>query len=106
MRTSSNVFVDKTDTGLLDHYLVWFELGRILLGVGIKHVSYKWLVERLEDKTIRSFIFMLMSFQTLGDLHREWVTGEELLHRMASKQEKVVDKAVSITLGCKLIICG
>ena len=45
-------------------------------------------------------------FQTLDDLHREGVTGEELVHRMASKWEKVVDKAATISLGHKLIICG
>ena len=28
MKTSSEVFVDKTDVGSSDHYLVWFELGR------------------------------------------------------------------------------
>ena len=27
MKTSSNVFADRTDVGSLDHYLVWFELG-------------------------------------------------------------------------------
>ena len=28
MKESSNVFVDSTDIGSSDHYLVWFELGR------------------------------------------------------------------------------
>ena len=32
--------------------------------------------------------------------------GEKLVCRMASKLEKAVDKAASITLDCKLIICG
>ena len=34
------------------------------------------------------------------------MVGEELVRRMASKWEKVVDKAASLTLGRKLIICG
>ena len=37
---------------------------------------------------------------------REEVVEEELVHRMASKWEKVVDKAASKALGRKLIICG
>ena len=28
MKESSEVFVNETDIGLSDHYLVWFELGR------------------------------------------------------------------------------
>ena len=28
MRASSDVFVDRTDVGSPDHYLVWFELER------------------------------------------------------------------------------
>ena len=56
--------------------------------------------------TTLSLVFILMIFiQTLGDLHREGVTGEELFHRMASKWEKVVDKAGTISLGSKLIFC-
>ena len=34
------------------------------------------------------------------------VVGDELVCRMGSKWENVVDKAASIALGCKLIICG
>ena len=46
---------------------------------------------------------------TLDDLHQEGAVGEELVHRMASKLEKVVDtvcKAALIVLGHKVIICG
>ena len=32
--------------------------------------------------------------------------NEASVYRMASKWEKVVDEAASISLGCKLIICG
>ena len=28
IKASNDVFVDKTDIGSLDHYLVWFELGQ------------------------------------------------------------------------------
>ena len=39
-------------------------------------------------------------------MYQEGVVGEELVRRMASKWEKVVDEAVSIALGHKLVICG
>ena len=42
-------------------------------------------------------------FQTLDDLSQEEVVEEELVRRMASKWEKVVDKAASKALGRKLI---
>ena len=45
-------------------------------------------------------------FQTLGDLHQEGVVGAEFIQRMASKREKIVDKATLFTLGRKLIICS
>ena len=73
---------------------------------------YKWRVDRLQDKTIRNEYQAELGvranefFQTLGDLNQEGVVGEELVRRMASKWEKVVDKAALITLGRKLIICG
>ena len=48
----------------------------------------------------------IISLKTLSDLHQEGVVGEELVRRMASKWEKVVDKAALLTLGRKLIICA
>ena len=39
-------------------------------------------------------------------MHQEGVTGEELVCRTVSKQEKVVDRAATVSLGCKLTICG
>ena len=39
-------------------------------------------------------------------MHQEGVVGEDLARRMASKCEKVVDKAVLLTFDRKLIICG
>ena len=40
MKTSRNVFVDRTDVRSSDHYLVWFELGRFLVGVGKKQSAF------------------------------------------------------------------
>ena len=73
---------------------------------------YKWRVDRLQDKTVRNKyqiklgIYAENFFQTLEDLGQEGVVGEALVCRMASKWEKVVNRAASITLGCKHIICG
>ena len=39
-------------------------------------------------------------------MHKEGVVEEELVHRMASKWEKMVDKGALLTLGHQLIICG
>ena len=47
---------------------------------------------------------MLMIFSNYRGLHQEGVVGEELVHRMASKREKVADKAALLTLGHQLII--
>ena len=55
MKASSDVFVDKTDIGSSDHYLVWFELGRNF-GRNRKKTMrflYKWRVDRLHDKVVR-----------------------------------------------------
>ena len=77
-----------------------------------KCILYKWQVDTLQDETITSEYQVELGlhanqfFQTLGDLHREGVTGEELVHTMVSKWEKVVDKVASLTLGCELIVCG
>ena len=114
MKASSDVFVDRTDIGSSDHYLVWFELGRSFgrNRKKAKRILYKWRVDRLQDKTTRSEYQAELGihandfFQMLRDLYREGVVGEELVRRMASKWEKVVDKAASIALGRKLIICG
>ena len=54
---------------------------------------YEWRVDRLQDKTIRNDhqaefgVHTNDFFQTLGDLHREGITGEEVVHRMPSKWE-------------------
>ena len=114
MKASSDVFVDRTDVGSSDHYLVWFELGRTFgrNRKKAKRILYKWRVDRLQDKAIRNEYQAELGlcandfFQTLSDLHQEGVVGEELVRRMASKWEKVVDKAALLTLGRKLIICG
>ena len=45
-------------------------------------------------------------FLTLDDLYQEWFVEEELVRRMESKWEKVVDKVASKALGRKLIACG
>ena len=45
-------------------------------------------------------------FQTLDELYLEKIVEEELICRMASKWEKVVDKAASKALGHKPITCG
>ena len=44
MNSSNDVFVDKTDIGSSDHYLVWFELGRNFgkSRKKAKHILYKW----------------------------------------------------------------
>ena len=114
MKESSNVFVDSTDIGSSDHYLVWFELGRNF-GKSRKkarRILYKWRIDRLQDKETRNEYQDELGlhandfFQTLDDLCREEVVEEELVRRMASKWEKVVDKAASKALGRKLIICG
>ena len=39
-------------------------------------------------------------------MYREGVVGEELVCRISSKWEKVVNKATFVTLGHKLIICN
>ena len=57
-KESSTVFVDRTDihVGSLDHYLVWFELGRNF-GKSRKKampILYKWRIDRLQDKEIRN----------------------------------------------------
>ena len=103
MKTSSDIFVHKTDiqnthVGSSDHYLVWFELGRNFARSRnkAKRILYKWQVDRLQDKTIRNEYQTELGlhandfFQTLSDLHCEGVVGEELACRMASKWEKVV----------------
>ena len=114
MKKSSNVFVDRTDIGSSDHYLVWFELGRNF-GKNrnrAKRVLYKWRVDRLQDKTMRNEYQVELGlhssdfFQTLDDLVQEGVGKVEMVRRMASKWEKVVDRAASVALGRKLIICG
>ena len=114
MNESSNIFVDRTDIGSSDHYLVWFELGRNFAKSRkkVKRILYKWRLDRLQDKEIRSEYQVELGlqacdfFQTLDDLYREKIGEEELVRRMASKWEKVVDKAASKALGRKLIICG
>ena len=56
MKESSNVFVDSTDIGSSDHYLVWFELGRNF-GKSRKkarRILYKWRIYRLQDKEARN----------------------------------------------------
>ena len=45
-------------------------------------------------------------FKCLDNVYQERIVEAELVHRMASKWEKVVDKAASLFLGRKLIICG
>ena len=49
-------FVDITDIRSSDHYLVWFELGRNFgkSRKEAKRILYKWRVDRLQDKMIRS----------------------------------------------------
>ena len=93
MKESSNVFVDSTDIGSSDHYLVWFELGRNF-GKSRKkarRILYKWRIDRLQDKETRNEYQDELGlhandfFQTLDDLCREEVVEEELVHRMASK---------------------
>ena len=75
-------------------------------------ILYKWRIDRLQDKEIRNEYQAELGlhasdfFQTLNDLYEEEVVEEELVGRMASKWEKVVDKAASKTLGRKLTICG
>ena len=102
------------DIGSLDHYLVWFELGRNFgkSRKKAKRILYKWRIDRLQDKEIRNEYQAELGlscqrfFQTLDDLYQEDVVEEELVHRLASKWEKVVDKAASKVLGCKFIFCG
>ena len=56
MKESSTFFVDKTDIGWSDHYLVCFELGR-KFGKSWKkaqRILYKWRIARLQDKEIRN----------------------------------------------------
>ena len=56
MKESSNFFVDSTDIGSSDHYLVWFELGRNF-GKSRKkarRILYKWRIDRLQDKETRN----------------------------------------------------
>ena len=90
MRESSNVFVDSTDIGSSDHYLVWFELGRNF-GKSRKkarRILYKWRIDRLQDKETRNEYQDELGlhandfFQTLDDLYREEVVEEELVRRM------------------------
>ena len=114
MNESSNVFVDRTDIGSSDHYLVWFELGRNFTKSRKKarRILYKWRIDRLQDKEIRDEYQVELGlqacdfFETLDDLNREKVVEEELVRRMASKWEKVVEKAALKALGRKLIVCG
>ena len=59
----------------------------------------KLRVDRLQKETIRNEYQAELGvqtndfFQTLGNLHQEGVTGVEFVHKMASKSEKLVDKA-------------
>ena len=79
MKESSNVFVDRTDIGSSDHYLVWFELGRNFGKSRRKarRILYKWRIDRLQDKEIRNEYQAELGlhasdfFQTLDDLYRE-----------------------------------
>ena len=112
MKTSSDIFVDRTDIGSSDHCLVWKNFSRGTCRNKAKCRVYKWQVDRLQYKMIRIKyqdelgVHANDFFQTLGDLHQEGVTREELVHRMARKWEKVVDKGATISLDSKLIICG
>ena len=56
MKESSNVFVDRTDIGSSDHYLVWFELGRNFgrSSKKARRILYKRQIDRLQDKEIRN----------------------------------------------------
>ena len=79
-----------------DHYLVWFELGTNFSRSRKKarHILYKWRIDRLQDKEIRNEhqvelgVHVSKFFETLEDLHQEWVVEEELVRRMASKWGK------------------
>ena len=56
MKTSSEVFVNKTDIGLSEHYVVWFELGRNFgrSRKNARRILYKWRIDRLQDKEMRN----------------------------------------------------
>ena len=56
--------------------------------------------------TRMNLVFMPTIFSNFRRLYREEVVEEELVRRMASKWEKVMDKAALKAWGRKLIICG
>ena len=88
---------------------MWFELGnnfgKIRSRKKARSILYNWQIDKLQGKEIRNEYlveFVLHAsefFETLKDLHQKQVDEEEFVSRMASKWEKVVDKAASIALG-------
>ena len=55
MKDSSPLYVDQSDIGSSDHYLVWLELGRIAKHKRVKRrVIRKWRVRRFSDSEVRS----------------------------------------------------
>ena len=115
MNSSSDTFVDKTDIGSSHHYLLWFELINGITRSCVNQGEFCIYEELTDYRTITlgrsirlSLIFMqaMEFFRALKHLCQEGVMGEELVRRMTSKWEKLVDKAASAVVGRKLIICG
>ena len=98
MKESSGVFVNKTDIGSSDYYLVWFELGnnfgRSRSRKKARSILYNWRIDRLQGEEIRNEYQVELGlhssefFETLEDLHQKRDDEEELVSRMASKWEK------------------
>ena len=102
LKQSGKLFVNRTDIGISDHFLLWLELGRLTKRhTKGKCVIKKWRLDRFDDNIEEpNFINETRSIEE-RDLH-----GHALIQEVLNSSEKRVTKIAKTVIGEKKVVCG
>ena len=113
MRESGEVIVDCTDIGVSDHFLVWFELGRVAKFCRKqKPTIRKWRLDRFaEDGVNEKYCQALRAeVESFSESIREKVVQgmrrRELASEVLEYWESIVNRMAKAEVGQKVVVCG
>ena len=99
--------VDSTDIGVSDHFLVWFELGRVA-----KRSIRKWRLDGFAEdgvkgKYCQAFRAEVESFsESIREKVVQGMRGRELVSEVLEDWESMVNRVAKAEVGEKVIVCG
>ena len=113
MRESGEVNVDSTDIGVSDHFLVWFELGRVAKCCKKqKRTIRKWRLDRFAEDGVKGKYCQALraEVESFSERIREKVVqgmrGRELVSEVLEGWESIVNKVAKAEVGEKVVVCG